>query len=83
MSEHGASINVPPWNGEARHVTDVWRLTKGSRLAVCSLWTHPIGCEARVLVDGEMHRTEAGRNGLMVVELAIDWKARFQEKGWA
>lgn len=82
MSEYRPSVNVPQWTGEAREVSEVWRLRKGTRLAVCTLWTHPIGAEARVTVDGELHRSQAGRSGLVVVELALDWKERFQEKGW-
>jgi hypothetical protein len=35
------------------------------------LWTHSIGCEVRVMVDGELQRSEADRNGLIVVELAL------------
>ncbi len=82
MTEHGPSINVPTWNGEAKFVSDVWRLRKDRRLAVCALWTHPIGAEARVTVDGDFLRTEAKRNGLELVDLALEWKQQFQEKGW-
>jgi hypothetical protein len=80
--EHGASINVPPFDGTPKQAAEVWRLQKGDRNAVCTLWTHPIGCEARVTVDGDLQRSEAGRNGLLVVELALDWRERFREKDW-
>jgi hypothetical protein len=83
MTQHGASINVPTWNGTPRQAAEVWRLSKGRHTAICTLWSHLIGCEARVLVDGELQRSEAGRNRLIVVELALDWKERFVEKGWA
>jgi hypothetical protein len=76
------SINVPPFDGMPKQAAEVWRLQKGNRHAICTLWTHPIGCEARVLVDGELHRSEAGRIGLLIVELALDWRERFREKGW-
>jgi hypothetical protein len=36
----------------------------------------------RVTVDGELSRSEAKRDGLALVDLALDWKAQFQEKGW-
>jgi hypothetical protein len=81
MTDH-ASIRIPQWDGHARAMGDVWRLTKGARVAVCSLWTHPKGGEARVTVDGEWQRGEAGRDGLALVDLALEWKAQFQEKGW-
>jgi hypothetical protein len=75
-------INVPTWNGEAKEAFEVWRLRKGQRLAVCAVWTHPIGGEARISVDGEFLRSEAKRNGLELVDLALEWKQQFQEKGW-
>ena len=50
MTEHGASINVPPWNGEPREAGEVWRLRKGKRLAPCHLWTHSIGAPQQFAV---------------------------------
>lgn len=67
---------------EPKSAGEVWRLRKGAHLAICELWTHPVGAEARVTVDGELQRSQAGRNGLLIVALALDWKVRFQEKGW-
>src|SRR3954463_15518637 len=32
------SIRIPPWDGHAREVGEVWRLSKGSRVASCALW---------------------------------------------
>jgi hypothetical protein len=76
------SINVPSWDGRAREVSFVWRLTKGSKYAECRLYTHPIGAELRVEAGGEMVRTEAGRDALALLDTAAHWKAQFQEKGW-
>jgi len=47
-------VNLPEWNGQAKHLTDVWRLRKGDRQALRTLSTHPIGGEIRVTVDGEL-----------------------------
>jgi hypothetical protein len=66
----------------AADVGELWRLTKGTHLAVCSLWTYPLGSEARLDVDGEMLRTQAGRYAMALVDVAREWKAQFQEKGW-
>jgi hypothetical protein len=55
MSEN-VSIRIPPWDGHAREVGEVWRLTKGARVVVCALWTDPNGGEARITVDGEWQR---------------------------
>jgi hypothetical protein len=82
VTDYGPSINVPSWDGTPKQAAEVWRLAKGRHHAVCTLWNHPIGCEARVTVNGVLQRSEAGRNALIVVELALDWKERFVEKGW-
>ena len=84
MNNEGAvSLNVPPWDGRVREAGEVWQLRKGSRVAVCTLWTHPKGGEARVTVDGEWQRSEARGDGVALVDLALDWKAQFQAKGWS
>ncbi len=75
-------VTLPPWDGRAREMGELWTLRKGSRVAVCDLWTHPSGGEARVMVDGEWQRGEAGRDGLALVDLALEWKKQFQAKGW-
>jgi hypothetical protein len=76
------AISVPEWDGVPREAAEVWRLRKGARVAACALWTHPLGAELRVSVDGETHRTEATRVGHSLLDLADEWKAQFQRKGW-
>ncbi|MEO7891214.1 MAG: hypothetical protein ABIW19_14545 [Vicinamibacterales bacterium] len=78
----GSYVNLPLWDGHAREMGELWTLRKGSRVATCHLWTHPSTGEVRVTVDGEWQRGEAGRDGLALVELALEWKAAFIEKGW-
>jgi hypothetical protein len=75
-------IRIPQWGGRARNVGDVWRLSKGPRVAVCAFWTHPTGGEARITVDGEFQRSEARRDGLALLDLVLEWKRQFTEKGW-
>ena len=82
MTEFGPSINVPQFDGEAREGVEVWRLRKATRLAVCSLWTHPFGAEARITVDGEILRSDARRNKSELVDLTREWKQQFYAKGW-
>jgi hypothetical protein len=48
----------------------------------CHLWTHPKRAEVCVEAAGEFIRSEAGADPLALVELAMIWKAQFQEKGW-
>ena len=60
----------------------MWTLQEGKHTAECSLWTHPIGGEIRVDAAREFVRSEAGRDGLALIDLAMEWKAQFFEKGW-
>jgi hypothetical protein len=46
------------------------------------LFSHPIGAEVRLDVDGEMSRTEAGRDGQALLDLALEWREQFEVKGW-
>lgn len=57
-------------------------MTKGERVAACHLWTHPIGGEVRLTVDGDWVRGEANREAAALLDVALAWKAQFQEKGW-
>jgi len=75
-------FNVPKWDGRAREVVLVWRLTKGKKIAECRLWTNPQGAEVRVEAGGEFVRSEAGRDPITLVETATTWKRNFAEKGW-
>ena len=51
-------------------------------MASCHLWTHPLGGEVRLEVDGDWVRGETQREGLALVDLALAWKAQFHGKGW-
>jgi hypothetical protein len=82
MTEH-ALIKVPEWDGHPREAAEVWTLRKGARVAVCTLWTHPKGGEARLTVDGEWRRGEAGRDGMALMDRALERKATMVQKGWA
>jgi hypothetical protein len=69
-------------DGQARRCAEFFRLRKGKRRVVCWSWTHPVGGEIRVDVDGELVRSYAGRDGVALFELSQQWKVQFQEKGW-
>ena len=68
--------------GHAVKMGELWKLTKGSRVVVCSLWNHPIGAEVRCDVDGDMRQTKAGRDLVALLDESDKWKTQFQEKGW-
>lgn len=62
MSEPLVSINLPRWDGEARSLGTCWQLSKGTHVAVCTLWTYPVGAEIRALNADELWRTQADRD---------------------
>ena len=75
-------INIPPYYDRPKEAGEMWTLRKDGRVASCHLWTHPVGGEVRVIVDEDLVRSEAGRDGLALVDRGLEWKAQFQEKGW-
>jgi hypothetical protein len=54
-------FHPPEWHGQAVSLGEIWKLTKGKHVAVCTLWNHPIGAEIRCDVDDEMRQTKASR----------------------
>lgn len=78
-------LHVDHWqdaSGDAKDLGEVWTLQKGRRTARCVLQGHPLGIEARILVDDEVHRTEAFRDSKAMVDATADWRAAFERKGW-
>ena len=75
-------FNPPEWRGTPVSIGEFWKLTKGKRVAICTLWNHPIGAEMRCDVDGEMWQTNASRQLADLLDAADAWKVAFQEKGW-
>jgi hypothetical protein len=53
-------LQRPNWDGGPRKQTDFFRLWKATArslaLAVCELWSHVFGWEARLLIAGELCR---------------------------
>lgn len=66
----------------AKDLGEVWALEKDGRRAVCVLRGHPIGCEARLEVDGDFKRSEAFLEGADAVTTADGWRRPFEENGW-
>ncbi len=75
-------IRIPEYYDRPQLTANVWRLTKGTHVAVCAFWTHPIGGEVRVNIDGELMRSEASRDGGKLFDLSEEWRTQFLEKGW-
>lgn len=71
------------WNtGRAKDLGVVWMLTKGAHTASCVLQGHPVGIEARVLIDGDLQRTEAFRESTAMINTTWEWRQAFEAKGW-
>jgi 4'-phosphopantetheinyl transferase EntD len=63
--------------------TDVlWALVKGRRRAGCVLWSHPLGLELRVSVDGHEYLTQVHREREAALGHAEDLRAQLARRGW-
>ncbi len=69
--------------GCAKDLGTVWVLGKGRHVARCVLQGHPIGTEARVLIDDVLQRTQAFRDPKQMVDVTWEWRTAFEDKGWA
>ncbi|AMY10665.1 hypothetical protein LuPra_03904 [Luteitalea pratensis] len=61
----------------------MWELRKGSRVARCELWRHPLGWELRCAVDNKVRQTAVQRRPETAEDLAHDWQHAFAGKGWS
>jgi hypothetical protein len=76
-------VKIPEYWQRPKQVARLWSLHKGRRTSTCELWTHPVGGEIRVEVSGdEFVRSEAGRDGLALIDNANEWRQQFEAKGW-
>jgi hypothetical protein len=52
--------------------------------AVCEVWTHPLGWELRLMIDGHgMQMTSVVRSAAEMLEALEKWRAAMLEKGWS
>lgn len=78
-------LPVEDWQdkfGRAKDLGEVWALQNGARTARCLLQGHPLGIEARIIIDGEVQRTEAFRDSKAMVDTTWEWRRAFEAKGW-
>jgi hypothetical protein len=75
------------WPGQADKMGDGIRLRKivgdRERAAVGELWSHQLGWELRLFVDGEWQRSKVCRDQEAVFSTIDEWRAALLEKGWA
>jgi hypothetical protein len=72
------TIDIPTWDGVPRNVAELWRLQKGTKVAVCSLWTHPEGAQLRLVIDGKLRESDASHQTWALPIVALGWKDRMQ-----
>ena len=74
------------WNGQPTRLGDLFRVHKmrgDKRLdAACELWTHALGWEVRLEINGDLQRSEVFRCQDDVLTAAETWKVAMGEKGW-
>ena len=56
-------------------------LRKGDKVARCSLVTHPLGWELR-LITTDLLRSQVCRSAEEILTTGEQWKAAMVEKGW-
>jgi hypothetical protein len=80
-------LQRPNWDGHPTKQTEFFRLTKskdgGTTTAVCELWSHVFGWDARLLIRGELRQSRVCRDQDSVLDTIDEWKAALVAKGWA
>ena len=80
-------LQRPDWYGNATKRGELFRVRKSrgghSLEAVGELWTHQLGWEVRLVIAGELHRSEVCRSQDDVLTAGEQWKAALVDKGWA
>ena len=82
-----ATLRREHWNGQPTNLGDLFRVsrTRGDKQlqAVCQLWTHNLGWEVRLEINGDLQRSEVFRSQDDVLIAGETWKAAMVEKGWS
>ena len=81
-----ASLQRAHWNGQPTHVGNLFRVSRArgekQLRAVCQLWTHALGWEVRLEINGDLQRSEVFRSQDDVLTAGETWKATMLERGW-
>ena len=78
----------PFWNNAPERLPDAWTLTKpnGARTltATCELWTHLLGWEIRLLIDGRgLQMSGVVKTAPEMVVTVEEWRTAMTESGWS
>jgi len=75
-----------PWNGQPTYFGDLFRVSRvrGDKTltAVCELWTHALGWEVRLEINGDLQRSEVFRSQDDVLTAGETWNAAMIETEW-
>lgn len=71
------------WNGQPEELQLLFQLTnaRGAR-ARCSLWSHQLGWELRLDLNGSLIRSQVARSHDQVTSTAAEWKSAMHDRGW-
>ena len=71
------------WNGPPEQIRELFTLTRVTGVrAVCSLWTHPLGWEIRLLVNDTFIRSQVVRDPADIQRIANEWRDAMIREGW-
>jgi hypothetical protein len=68
---------------QPERLSPAWTLTKGTKTAVCEVWSHVLGFELRALVGAEMVQSQVCRSQDEMIRVQEEWRAAFEAKGWS
>ena len=76
-------LHRPHWHGTSRDMGELFILRKNRRGAKAVLFTHPLGCEVRLMIgaQAEVVQTEFCCTQEDVFATGEQWKAAMGEKG--
>lgn len=70
------------FNG-AEQLSPAWTLTKGRKIAVCTVWSHQFGFELRLVLSGDsLPRTQVCTTHEDLIALQEEWRAALEGVGW-
>ena len=82
-----ATLQREHWNNQPTHLGDLFRVSKArgdkTLTALCKLWTHALGWEVRLEINGDLQRSEVFRSQDDVLTAGETWKAAMIKRGWS
>ena len=70
------------WDGQPKRQAEWFRLTKGTRQAVCTMYSHQFGWEMWLEIDGDLIQSHVCRDQEEVFSTWEKWQAAMKEKDW-